>query len=184
MPSVLSKIGFGLLGGAAGLLAMEVIKRITAPLAKKGDPRPHDRPMSQRTMSPLGPQHTPEEGATDAVGRIGYEKATGREPSRATKSKLSWGVHIGYGLLVAALYGAARGERSRSLLHTLGEGAAYGAGLWLLGDELAVPLLGLSDRPTSYPAARHAQSLAMHLGFGIATAATTRALAPKSGWWN
>ncbi len=55
-------------------------------------------------------------------------------------------------------------------------GALFGAGLWLLGDELAVPLLGLSDRPTSYPVTSHLQSLAQHLGFGVATAATTGVL--------
>jgi hypothetical protein len=179
-----SRIGSGLLGGAIGLIAMELIKRATAPLTPRA-PKRDDEPLTERSMSPLGPQHRRDEGATDAVGRLGYEKLAGHAPSRATKTKLSWAVHIGYGLLVAGLYGALRGGRRRSLLSTVGEGALYGTGLWLLGDELAVPLLGLSDKPTAYPPARHVQSLAQHLGFGLATAATTCALAKRQRhWWS
>jgi hypothetical protein len=185
MRSTQTNIGFGLLGGIAGLLAMELIKRATAPLTERA-PKPSDAPLTARTMSPLGPQHTPEEGATDAIGRLGYEKLTGHEPSRKTKSRLSWAVHLGYGLLVAGLYGAARGNarrRNHPALAAVGEGALYGAGLWLLGDELAVPLLGLSDKPTAYPPANHVQSLAQHLGFGVATVATTRALGHRRHGW-
>ena len=166
-------LGAGLLGGAVGLLAMELVKRVTAPLVDKRAPEPSDAFLTERSMSPLGPQHRPDEGATDALGRLAYEAMAGHEPSRATKNKLSWAVHIGYGLAVATLYGAIRGRRARRILR---DGAVFGAGLWLLGDELAVPLLGLSDRPTTYPARRHLQSLAQHLGFGVATAAATRAL--------
>jgi hypothetical protein len=60
-------------------------------------------------------------------------------------------------------------------------GAVFGVGLWLIGDELALPLLGLSDKPTAYHPTRHVQSLAAHLGYGVATAATTRALKTLSG---
>jgi uncharacterized membrane protein YagU involved in acid resistance len=182
MQSLSTKIGLGLLGGLAGLVAMELIKRATAPLAKRAPERTDDS-LTGRSMSPLGPQHQPNESPTDAVGRIGYEKLAGDAPSRATKSKLSWAVHVGYGLLVAGLYNAIRGGRSRPLLRTIGEGAAYGAGLWLLGDELAVPLLGLSDKPSTQPRAKHLQSLAQHLGFGVVTAATTHALGHRRHGW-
>jgi len=139
---------------------------------KKRAPEPTDVFLTERTMSPLGPQHRKNESATDALGRIAYENIAGKEPAQPTKQKLSWIVHIGYGLLVAAGYGAVRG-RTR---HFVRDGLLFGAGLWLFGDEIAVPLLGLADKPTAYPAIRHAQALAQHLGFGVATAATTRAL--------
>jgi hypothetical protein len=186
MRSIRNNLGLGLLGGALGLLAMELIKRATAPLVDKRASRPGDEPLAERSISPLGPQHRPDEGATDAVGRLGYEKLAGHAPSRDTKSRLSWAVHIGYGLLVAGLYGAARGNarhRSHPALAAIGEGALYGVGLWLFGDEIAVPLLGLSDKPTAYPRARHLQSLAQHLGFGVVTAATTHALDHRRRGW-
>src|SRR5262249_33269638 len=55
---------------------------------------------------------------------IGYEKLAGHAPSRATKTKLSTAVHIGYGLLVASLYNPLRGGRSRPILRAIGEGPA------------------------------------------------------------
>lgn len=171
------KLGYGLLGGAAGLLAMELIKRATAPLVKRGTPRATSEELTARTSrSAVGRHHGPDESATDAFGRIAYETVTGRAPSPGAQRKLSWAVHIGYGLMVASLYGAVRGGRDRGVARAVLGGALFGAGLWLLGDELVVPLFGLSDKPTSYPVTTHLQSLAQHLGFGVATAATTGVL--------
>jgi hypothetical protein len=161
-----------LIAGATGLLVMDLVRRGTSPFVKERAPKPTDVFFSEQTISPLGQQHERGEGATDALGRLAYEKVTGREPSSGTKRALSWAVHIAYGLLVAAAYAAIRGTRR----HPVRDGVLFGTGLWLLGDELAVPLLGLADKPTAYHPTRHLQSLAQHLGFGIATATTTRAL--------
>jgi hypothetical protein len=163
----------GLLGGAVGLGIMEAIRRSTKPLVEKRA-APEDIFVSTRSMSPLGPHHRPSEPATEAVGRILYEKIGGHEPSGKTRRKLSLAVHLGYGLLVAGMYGTIRGGKAS---HMLLEGALFGAGLWLFGDELAVPLLGLADKPTAYPMVRHAQALAQHLGFGLATAVASNKLA-------
>jgi hypothetical protein len=162
-----------LIAGAVGLLVMDLVRRGTSPFVKERAPEPTDVFFSEQTISPLGPQHEPGEGATDALGRLAYEKVIGRAPSSETKRALSWAVHIAYGLLVAAAYAAIRGTARRRPVR---DGVAFGTGLWLLGDELAVPLLGLADKPTAYHPTHHLQSLAQHLGFGIATAATTRAL--------
>jgi hypothetical protein len=177
MRTLRSKLGYGLLGGAAGLLAMELVKRATAPLVKDRAQRPTDADLTARSsMSAVGRHHGPEESATDALGRIFYENLVGRAPSPGTQRKLSWAVHIGYGLVVASLYGAVRGGRDHGAARCVMSGALFGAGLWLLGDELTLPLLGLSDKPTAYPVGSHLQSLAQHLGFGVATAAATGAL--------
>jgi hypothetical protein len=45
-----------------------------------------------------------------------------------------------------------------------------------LDDELAMPLLGLTDGPTAYPAELHAHGLAAHLAYGAATALATQLL--------
>jgi hypothetical protein len=177
MRNLRNKLGYGLLGGAAGLVAMELVKRATAPLVKRRAPRPAGEPSTARSsISVIGAHHGPEESATDALGRIVYQTVTGRTPSPDTQRKLSWAVHIGYGLAVASLYGVVGGSRDRGGARAVLGGALFGAGLWLLGDELAVPLLGLSDNPTRYPVTSHLQSLAQHLGFGVATAAATGVL--------
>jgi uncharacterized membrane protein YagU involved in acid resistance len=170
---MLTRIGSGLLGGAAGLLVMEAVRRATAPLVKERAPKPTDVLLTEKTISPTGVHHRRGEPATEALGRIVYEKVSDHEPSRSTKRRLSWTVHIAYGLLVAAGYGLVRGGHRRRAIR---DGLLFGTGLWLLGDELAVPLLGLADKPTEYHSTHHAQSLAQHLGFGIAAAMTTRAL--------
>lgn len=165
----------GGLGGAAGLAAMELVRAITRPVMppvrKPGDVVGAE---DDRSMSLVGPRHRPDESATDALGRILYEKILRRPPSPRVQHALSWAIHVGYGLAWAGVFGAI-GRPSRRTLHT---GALFGAALWLFGDELVVPLLGLSDKPTAYLPARHVQSLLQHLGYGIATVAATRALAP------
>lgn len=168
-----TSLGFGILGGVVGLAAMEVIRRATAPLVPKRADEPTNVFLSAHTMSPLGPHHEPGEPATTAIGRIAYQKLAGHPPSPRTKSALSWVVHIAYGLLVASAYGALRAGRNRRVIRN---GVAFGTALWLVGDELAVPLLGLADKPTAYHPTQHAQSLAQHLGFGVATVGTMRLL--------
>jgi uncharacterized membrane protein YagU involved in acid resistance len=166
-------LGLGLVAGGVGLLAMELVRRATAPLVKERARKPTDVFVTERTISQVGIHHEPGESAPEAIGRIGYQKLVGEEPSKKTKSDLSWAIHLGYGLLVASGYALLRGHAHG---HTLRDGLMFGTGLWLFGDELAVPLLGLADKPSAYHPTQHLQSFAQHLGFGVATAATTRAL--------
>lgn len=167
------RLALGLLGGAIGLGTMEILRRISAPLVGERAPKPTDVFLTERTISPLGPKHEPGESETAAVGRIMYERIAGREPSPRARTVLSWGVHFAFGLGVAGLYSLVRGGKTK---HVLRDGALFGSALWLLADELAMPLLGLSDKPTTYPVKQHVRSLAQHLGYGVTTVATTRAL--------
>jgi hypothetical protein len=50
-----------------------------------------------------------------------------------------------------------------------------GVRLWMIADEMAMPLLGLSRAPTSRPAEMHAQSLTAHMVYGLVTSAVFRA---------
>jgi hypothetical protein len=176
MNNVITRLGIGELAGIAGLVAMTTTQRLLKPLVKKRAAQPTDVFASERTMSPIGSHHGTNESATDAVGRMAYEQVVGDEPDEGQKRALSWAVHIGYGLAVAGLYGVLEGRKRHSLRHAIRTGALFGIGLWALGDELAVPLLGLADKPTQYHPTRHAQSLAAHLGFGIATATVTNVI--------
>jgi hypothetical protein len=160
----------GALGGAAGLLAMELVRRATSPLVEKWAHAAPAHPPGKRSMSVIGTHHEAGESATDAAGRIAYEKVTGRYPSRGAKRAMSWAFHIGYGLELGALYGLLRARTS----HPARDGLAFAFASWLLVDELANSLLGLADKPTAYPIASHAQSLAMHAGYGLALASTAR----------
>jgi len=84
-------------------------------------------------------------------------------------------VHYAYGTGIGALYGGLvqKYETIRS-----GFGSAYGVATWALGDEVAVPALGLGKKPTETPVSEHFQTLAAHLVYGI-TLEGVRRLAMK-----
>ncbi len=184
---------FGLAGGVAGLVAMKYAMKLAAKAGLEAKPEPAPpRPAAQRyeaalggekpasadegskrSMSLVGTQHEPNEQAPAAVGRILYEKIRGRAPDKQTRARLGTGVHLGYGLIMAGLYGLVRGPRDG--LDALG-GLAFAIGLFVLGDELAVPLLGLADAPTEMPLREHGKYLAAHVAYGMATAATMQGI--------
>lgn len=173
----------GLVGGAVGVLAMDLFRQHISPLlmpedngqGANGNTRQGQggRERQQASLSLVGQHHRPDESATAALGRIMYHAVADQEPDKATKSELSNLVHWSYGILQGGLYGAIRPAVDGNDL--LG-GALFGTGLWILGDELTVPLLGLQDGPSAAPPSTHLNRLALHLAYGMATAATTQLL--------
>lgn len=73
-------------------------------------------------------------------------------------------VHYALGSGVGGLYGAVA-EVMPDV--TLGSGLPFGAAFWLVVDETAVPVLGLSKPPTEYPVSTHFYALASHLVYGL-----------------
>ena len=124
-------------------------------------------------ISIVGHKSREDEPATATVGRIGYETVTGHEPDEERKQKLGQAVHWGYGVLVGGVYGALRSDAETP---DLAAGLGYGTALWVIGDEIMVPLLGLSEGPTAHSIPEHATALAAHLAYGAATATATQAL--------
>jgi hypothetical protein len=167
-----SRVVAGVIGGMAGLLAMELVRRVTAPLVEKWAHAMPAHPPHRRSMSVIGTQHEANESATDAIGRMAYERMFARSPTAKAKRAASWAVHIGYGLDLGAFYGLLRGTTR----HPARDGLAFACASWLLVDELANSLLGFADKPTAYPMASHGQALAMHVGYGLALASTTARL--------
>lgn len=116
----------------------------------------------------------------DKAGQTGSEYATtvaarkaagvaGKELSHAEAQKAGLGIHwaigIGFGMAHAAL-------RDRMPGIGAGHGLVHGAILFLLVDETAKPLLGISGGPTDFPWQAHARGLAGHLVLGGVTDAT------------
>ena len=52
--------------------------------------------------------------------------------------------------------------------------------MWLIADEVGVPLAGFAGPPTEYPLARHASALGSHLAFGLTLEAVRRLLLGRS----
>jgi hypothetical protein len=87
-------------------------------------------------------------------------------------------VHYSLGTGVGGLYGAAA-EMAPKV--TAGKGLPFGAVFWLVVDEGAVPLLGLSKGPTAYPLSTHAYALSSHFVYGL-TAELVRRAVRKAMW--
>jgi hypothetical protein len=98
----------------------------------------------------------------------------GKDLSHEEKAKLGPVVHYSFGTLQGGIYGGVL-EMSRvrgGLLPAL----AFGTALFTVADEIAIPALGLSDKPTETPLSAHLYGLISHLVYGISTDLARRGL--------
>jgi len=82
-------------------------------------------------------------------------------------------VHYAFGAMVGALYG---GLAEVSPAVARGVGMPFGTAVWLAADEVGVPAMGLSKKPTEYPVTVHASALGAHLVYGLTTDLVRRLL--------
>jgi uncharacterized membrane protein YagU involved in acid resistance len=158
----------GMVGGLIGTIVMTQFQNgwSKASSALKNGSRNKNQNGSQQ-------QDEQKEDATmKAAGKIA--ELAGRHLSHEQKKKLGPVVHYSFGTLQGAAYGAVKemAGDSKGLL----PGLAFGAALYLAADELAVPALGLSGRPTEYPLSSHLYGLASHLVYGVSAEAARRGL--------
>jgi hypothetical protein len=174
----------GILGGAVGLLAMRWYWEKAAPLVEGqgGENNSEEREEKAlekqaeryKDISIFGPQYREDETSTDALGRIFYTSIAGKEPkAKETKTLLSYLVHWVYGLAQGGVYGANRGKVG---VFDVKGGMLFGTALWLFGDEIGAPLLGLQQGPGGVPFRQHINRLGAHWAFGIGTAVSTQLL--------
>jgi hypothetical protein len=163
-------------GGVAGVLAMRYYWKGAKAITGR-DPRTvqkeNQEPQPLDDISLVGKQHKEGESSTDAMGRIIYQSITGREPGDETKLALSYVIHWIVSMFASGAYGALRGP---AYVPDFEGGTTLGVGLWLFGDELAMPALGLTKGPTAYPAELHAHALGAHIAYGLASSAVTQLL--------
>jgi putative membrane protein len=133
-----------------------------------------------------------EDGSAKQEGEGGEQQSSGEQDDATVKaaSAISEGlfdhkltksekrvagsaVHYAFGTSVGGLYGAVA-ELSPEI--TTGVGLPFGAAFWLVADETAVPLLGLSKAPTEYPLSTHAYALASHFVYGLTAEVVRRAV--------
>lgn len=82
-------------------------------------------------------------------------------------------VHYALGTGVGGLYGAVAEVVPQV---TSGAGLPFGMAFWLVVDETAVPLLGLSKGPAEYPVSTHTYALTSHLVFGLTAEVVRRSV--------
>ena len=101
------------------------------------------------------------------------EGVFGHKLTQSEKKIAGTAVHYVLGTGVGGLYGAAA-EMSPKV--TAGAGMPFGAVFWLVVDEGAVPLLGLSEGPMAYPLSVHAYALSSHFVYGLTAEVVRRAV--------
>lgn len=154
----------GLLAGVAGgLLASFLMEQFQAAWSASAAAMQSSKKRGGRKPDP----------ATVKVANVIAEKVTGRKVPRDYKGMAGEAVHYGMGASSAAIYGVLA---EVAPIVTAGEGAAFGTGLWLLADEVAVPAAGLSKPAREIPVATHIYALASHLVYGWITETVRRAL--------
>ncbi len=166
----------GAVGSATGVIAMRYYWKAVSALAG-GDPRKQSgtrEPHALDSISLIGKHHEEGESSTAAMGRIAYQLIAGKAPeSQETRTTLSYLTHWVYSMLMGGIYGAVRGKAD---VPDFTGGLALGTGVWLFGDELATPLLGLAVGPTAYPLSMHAHAFGAHVAYGLTSSAATQLL--------
>jgi putative membrane protein len=158
MRTLCSDVFAGALGGLAGTLAMNVAQRVWTHLADEAPPESAAGANDARDWQERVESQNSNELAAQAVARL----TLGRELTDPELAIAAPAVHFSFGAAAGALYGAFAHREAP----TWQSGAAFGAALWLIADEVAMPLLGLSRSTRERPVEMHLQSLASHLVYG------------------
>jgi putative membrane protein len=99
------------------------------------------------------------------------ELLQGRHLTRDEKKKAGPVVHYAFGAIMGAVYGAS--VEVNPAANALA-GIPFGAILFAAADEVALPALGLSDRPAAYPLSTHLYGLVSHAVYGVTTETVRR----------
>ncbi len=150
------------IGAASGLAASWLMSAAYRPIWRAGSEETRRRERDAQAGMPPATIRAAEAAAA----------AVGRRIPEERKGLGGWIVHYAYGVAWGAAFAlAARALAPRA---PVASGLAFGAVLWLLSDEVLVPLFRFSRPPVRYPASTHAKGLAAHLVYGVATEAGWR----------
>ncbi len=152
----------GILAGVAGgLVAGWVMNQWSAGLGARVTEQletPEDKEQMKRSSDG--------EDATMKTAEKLSETFQSKQLSKEQKQQDGPLVHYTYAALVGGLYG---GLAEYSSLVRSGFGTSYGSALFVGGDLVAVPALGLSKPLGDYPASSYAGPFTAHLVYGATT---------------
>ena len=165
-------------GLAGGLIASWTMNQFQAAWTRiaEGTEKSHGAQSMQPSEGSQGEQGQDtgeQDDATVKTARAISKNVFGHELQESEKETAGAAVHYAFGTLTGGLYGALAEVTPQV---TTAGGLPFGAGFWLLADEISVPLLGLSKGPTEYPVSTHAYALASHLVYGVTAELGRRAV--------
>lgn len=167
----------GVIGGFAGAIAMNQFQALLGKLSEKSDDSKSQRQQGHQEQGggkDRQPQQDKEqELATVKTAEAISEGVFDHDLTEREKKYAGPAVHYAMGITSGAIYGAAA---ELAPMSTSAAGLPFGAAVWLVADEEAVPAFGLSKSPLEYPASTHAYALASHLVYGLTTEFARRAV--------
>jgi uncharacterized membrane protein YagU involved in acid resistance len=174
-------------GLVAGLIASWTMNRFQAMWSRRqvGVEKPHgaqgikpyvegqasDKNDERDAVEGVGPGGKQQDDPAEKVAGAVTESVLDRRLREGEKEQAGAVVHYVFGTGAGALYGALA-EVAPAV--TAGAGLPFGALFWLAADEVTVPALGLSRKPTEYPLSEHAYSLCSHLVYALTAEAVRR----------
>jgi putative membrane protein len=148
----------GAIGGLAGTWAMSEAQRawtcaVDGEVPESAAGRHDARDWQERSEG---------QNSNEIAAQVVATRLIGRRLDRGELGVAAALMHYTFGATVGALYGAYAGRR----IHN-GTGIGIGLTVWLLADEIAMPLLGLSNSTLRRPLEKRLQSIAAHIVFGM-----------------
>jgi uncharacterized membrane protein YagU involved in acid resistance len=143
---------------AAGVVAVWVMDRFDWLAFAHENPRARQRTEMVRPGG-MDPAHALADQVAGIIGMRLGAAAPHRHPAGLL-------VHYAVPMGLAILY---RALKQRMPIIGKGAGTLYGAGTFLLLDEVMNPLLGLAASPAKYPWQRHAREMTAHVIYGAVT---------------
>ncbi|HKW76562.1 MAG TPA: DUF1440 domain-containing protein [Terriglobales bacterium] len=163
----------GLLAGAAsGLVGAWAMNQFQSAWSKASEQLKSGEQNKTSQSEQKQSQEEQEDATMKAAGKLA-KTALGRDLSKEERKNAGALVHYAVGTFSGAVYGLL-GEYLP--LARIGFGTAFGAALFLLADELAVPALGLSGKATEAPLSSHLYGLSSHLVYGASAEAVRRGI--------
>jgi putative membrane protein len=110
-----------------------------------------------------------EEESDNAAVRVAnavFETLFNRRLKEKEKEKAGAVSHYVMSVASGGIYGMVAELRPGA---TIAAGLPFGAAIWIAADEIVVPALGLSKKPTEYQLSIHTYALASHLIYGLTT---------------
>ena len=173
----------GLIGGLVASWTMNRFQDVWLKLSEGGGESRGEQSSQQGQRSGSKGQQQSGEEQEDATVKAASAISEGIFDHKLTKSEKKIAgpaVHYAFGTAVGGLYGATA-ELAPHV--TAGAGLPFGAAFWLVADEGAVPLLGLSKGPTEYPLSTHVYALASHFVYGLTAEVARRAVRAALWKW-
>ena len=169
---LLKGLAAGLIGGLVASWTMNRFQDVWMKLAGPQSSGAESSQQAEGQESGRGLQRTQmksDEEQDDATVKTASAISEGIFDHKLTKGEKKIAgpaVHYAFGTSVGGLYGAAA-ELAPEV--ATGAGLPFGAAFWLVADETALPLLGLSKGPAAYPVSTHVYALASHFVYGLTT---------------